>query len=187
MENSWQEPHAGVSDLPTRTIHAGRRRSMAPSSDYQVSLQRAAPRTIAAVHARLAPSRIPVEFKHCLNQVYAARASGVQLDGQNIFVYRDAVDQPGHLDIEFGVGSTAPATQVGNVRAVELPVGEVATTTHRGAYTGLGAAHDAVLAWCSAYSRAPAGPRWEVYGHWVDGELPRTDVFYLLRPVAEAS
>ena len=109
----------------------------------------------------------------------------MQLDGQNIFVYRDAPDRPGHLDIDFGVGITAPIVPVGNVRAVELPVGEVATTTHRGAYTGLGAAHEAVLAWCRAHARAPVGPRWEVYGHWTEGELPRTDIYYLLRPAAE--
>lgn len=160
---------------------------MEPSTSYPVSIQRAAPRTIAAVRARLAPSRIPLEFKRYLDQVYAARASGIQLDGQNVFVYRDATDQPGHLDIEFGVGVTAPPVPVGHVRPVELPVGEVATTTHRGAYTGLGAAHDAVLEWCRTHSRAPAGPRWEVYGHWTEGELPQTDVYYLLQPTAAAS
>lgn len=155
------------------------------STGYPVSIQRAAPRTIAAVRARLVPSRVPLEFKQYLNQVYAARASGIQLDGQNIFVYRDAMDQPGHVDVEFGVGITAPVVPVGNVRPVELPVGEVATTTHRGPYSGLGAAHAAVQAWCRAHSHALAGPRWEVYGHWIDGEVPRTAVYYLLRPAAE--
>jgi effector-binding domain-containing protein len=149
---------------------------------HRVSLQHAAPRTIAAVHARLAPSRVPLEFKRYLEQVYAARASGVQLDGQNVFVYRDSPDQSGLVDVEFGVGAAARLIAVGDVRAVELPVGEVAATTHRGAYAGLGDAHDAVLAWCREHSRAPAGPRWEVYGHWTEGQLPETDVFYLLMP-----
>ena len=155
---------------------------MEPSAAHPVSLRRSAPRTIAAVHARLAASRVPSEFGRYLDQVYAARASGIRLDGQNVFVYRDAEDEPGHLDIEFGVGMTAPLVAVGDVRPVELPAGEVATTTHVGAYSGLGAAHDAVLAWCRANARTPAGPRWEVYGHWVEGEVPRTDVYYLLRP-----
>lgn len=154
---------------------------MDPTGTHHVSLQRAAPRTIAAVHARLAPKRIPVEFRRYLDQVYAARSSGLRLDGQNIFLYREAVDQPGQLDVEFGVGVAAPFAAVGAVRPVELPVGEVATTTHVGSYAELGAAHDAVLAWCRTRSRERAGPSWEVYGHWTDGELPRTDVFYLLR------
>jgi effector-binding domain-containing protein len=160
---------------------------MEHSTSYPVSLQRAAPRTIAAVRARLVPSRIPLEFKHHLDQVYSARASGIQLDGQNVFVYRDAPDHPGQLDVDFGVGITAPLVPVGNVRAVELPVGEVATTTHRGPYTGLGAAHDAVQEWCRAHSRPLAGPRWEVYGHWTEGEVPRTDVYYLVQPTGETS
>jgi effector-binding domain-containing protein len=156
--------------------------SLPPASNgYTVSLLQAAPRTIAAVRARVAAHRVPVEFKHYLDQVYAARASGVQLDGQNVFVYRDATDQPGQLDVEFGVGIKAPVVPVGQVRPVELPVGEVATTTHRGPYTGLGAAHNAVKEWCRANSRTLAGPRWEVYGHWTEGEPPQTDIFYLLR------
>jgi effector-binding domain-containing protein len=159
---------------------------MESSTAYPVSVQRATARIIAAVSARLVPSRILLEFKQYLDQVYAARAGGIQLDGQNILVYRDAVDQPGHVDIDFGVGITAALVPVGNVHPVDLPTGEVATTTHRGPYTGLGAAHAAVLAWCGAHSREPAGPRWEVYGHWTEGELPRTDIFYLLRPTAEA-
>jgi effector-binding domain-containing protein len=160
---------------------------MESSNSYSVSLQRAAPRTIAAVRARLAPSRVSAEFKRYLDRVYAARASGMQLDGQNVFIYRDAEDEPGQLDVDFGVGITAPITPVGDVRPVELPVGEVATTTHRGAYTELGAAHAAVVNWCRAHSRVLAGPRWEVYGHWTESELPRTDIYYLLRPTLEAS
>jgi effector-binding domain-containing protein len=128
-----------------------------------------------------------LEFKRYLDQVYAARSSGIQLDGQNVFVYRDALDQPGYLDVDFGAGITAPLAPVGNVRAVELPVGEVATATHRGSYADVGAAHDAVLAWCRAHSRELAGPRWEVYGHWIEGEPPRTDIYYLLRPAAEVA
>ena len=157
---------------------------MEPSASYSVALRQATPRIIAAVRARLAPSRVPAEFKRYLDQVYAARSSGLQLDGQNIFIYHDAPDQPGQLDVDFGVGSPGSFAPVGNVRAVALPVGQVATTTHRGAYSDLRAAHDAVLAWCRSHSRALAGPSWEIYGHWTDGEAPRTDVYYLLRPPA---
>ena len=152
------------------------------SANYSVSLQHATARTIAAVHARIAASRVSSEFRSYLDQVYAARASGIQLDGQNIFVYRDAAGQAGQLDIEFGVGVDAPFDAVGNVRAVELPVGDVATTMHQGSYAGLGAAHDAVVQWCRAQSRKLAGPRWEVYGHWSDSEPPTVDVYYLLQP-----
>ena len=149
-------------------------------SNYTVSVTHAPARTIAAVRARLQAQRVPVEFGRYLDQVYAARANGLQLDGQNIFVYRDA-DQPGHLDVEFGVGVTSPFTPTGNVQPVELPVGDVVTTKHRGSYADLGAAHEALLSWCRANARTPAGPRWEVYGHWREGVVPETDVYYLLK------
>lgn len=155
---------------------------MTSSHAYAVSARRVAPRTIAAVHARLAGGRIPQEFKRYLDQVYAARTNGLRLDGQNVFVYRDVEGEPGVLDVEFGVGSPTPFAPVGSVRPVELPVGEAAMTTHVGSYADLGAAHEAVLAWCRSHSRSVAGVRWEVYGHWVEGEPPRTDVYYLLQP-----
>jgi effector-binding domain-containing protein len=83
--------------------------------------------------------------------------------------------------VEFGVGVTAPFAPLGPVRAVPLPVGPVATTTHWGDYAGLGAAHAAVIAWCRAHGHALAGTRWEVYGHWSDDPAARrTDVYHLL-------
>jgi effector-binding domain-containing protein len=154
---------------------------------YRVSLQRAAPRTIAAVHARLPLRRVPAEFKRYLDQVYAARSAGLQLDGQNIFVYRDAPGQAGDVDAEFGVGLRASFVAIGAVRPVDLPFGEVAATTHWGTYTKLGAAHDAVITWCRTHSHALAGPRWEVYGHYTGVEAEqRTDIYYLLAPRSRA-
>ena len=153
------------------------------SNGRPISLQAAAPRAIAAVRARLLIRRVPAEFANYLNQVYAAARDGtIQLDGQNIFVYRDTGGPDGEVDVEFGVGVRAPFAPSGNVTCVNLPVGEVATTTHWGDYAKLGDAHAAVIAWCRSQKRELAGPRWEVYGHWRDGEQPRTDVYYLLKP-----
>jgi effector-binding domain-containing protein len=150
---------------------------------YTVTLQRTQPRTIAAVHARLPLRRVPAEFKRYLDQVYDARAAGLQLDGQNIFVYRDAPGQRGDIDAEFGVGVAAPFVPIGEVRPVELPFGEVAATTHWGAYAKLGDAHHAVIDWCRAHSHPLAGTRWEVYGHWTGvAAEQRTDIYYLLAP-----
>jgi effector-binding domain-containing protein len=141
-----------------------------------------AQRTIAAVHARLRIRDVPGTFRLYLDQVYAAaRAGAVRLDGQNIFIYRDAPDRPTEADVAFGVGATQPFEPVGNVKPTLLPAGVVATTTHWGHYAQLGAAHDAVVGWCHAHGHHRAGPRWEVYGHWTDDETRRrTDVFYLL-------
>src|SRR5580704_7389750 len=46
-----------------------------------------------------------------------------------------------------------------------------------------GRAHDAILSWCNANGYKPAGPSWEIYGHWQDEwnskpAVIRTNVFY---------
>jgi effector-binding domain-containing protein len=159
---------------------------MTPFASPPVSVHVAAPRAIAAVRARLAISRVPSMFREYLDQVYAAaRAGAVQLDGQNIFVYRVVAGADNEADIEFGVGVKSPFSPVGAVRYSELPTGDVATAVHWGDYARLGEAHDAVIAWCRANGRTLTGTRWEVYGHWNDDPARRrTDVYYLLTPLA---
>lgn len=140
------------------------------------------PRLIAAVHARVAMRAISASFRPYLDQVYAAaRAGHVQLDGENVFLYRPVEGQPHLLDVAFGVGARAPFAAVGDVTPTLLPAGRVATATHRGSYAGLRHAHDTVLAWCAATGQQRAGPSWEVYGHWHEDESQlTTDVFWLL-------
>jgi effector-binding domain-containing protein len=152
------------------------------ATNYRVSLEPSVPRTIAAVRARLPVQRVKSAFREYLDQVYAAgRAGAVKLDGQNIFVYQPVPGEADSAEVAFGVGTTAPFTVVGNVQPVETPSGEVATTTHWGDYSGLGAAHDAVVQWCRTNERRLSGTRWEVYGHWTDDPTRlRTDVYYLL-------
>lgn len=155
---------------------------MSPDPDHPVRLESAAPRAIASVVARLPVADVPARFGAYLDQVYAAaRGGAVALDGQNVFVYRGGGGADGVAEVEFGVGVTAPFAPVGPVRAVPLPVGPVAATTHWGDYAGLGAAHASVVAWCRAHGHALTGTRWEVYGHWSDDPAARrTDVYHLL-------
>jgi hypothetical protein len=113
----------------------------------------------------------------------------VSLAEDDVALSRDyTVSQQRELDVAFGVGVTAPFAAVGAVEPTPLPVGDVATTIHWGNYAQLGAAHNAVIAWCEAHGRRRAGPSWEIYGHWTEDETRlRTDVFYLLEPAASAS
>lgn len=119
-----------------------------------------------------------------LDEVYAAvAAAGADQieDGesrwQNVMLYKD--DAP---NVEVGVLAAGPFLAGGSVISSVLPSGEAATTTHRGSYADLDAAHTAVRHWCATQGRQLAGPRWEIYGHWRDD--PReleTEVYYLLR------
>lgn len=162
---------------------------MTNSPGYTVSVGIAAPRTIAAVHARVPIGAVHRTFRRYLDQVYAAaRAGTVHLDGQNVFLYRAAAGRPGELDVAFGVGITTPFAAVGGVEPTALPTGEVATVTHWGSYARLGDAHDAVVEWCDRTGRRRTGSSWEVYGHWTEDEARlRTDVYYLLEPAAATS
>lgn len=112
------------------------------------------------------------------------KSLGLKGAGRNLAVYLTcSLDQ---IDLEVGVELAAPFGGHGEVIDSHTPVGEVATVTHFGPYGALGAAHQAVRDWCAANGRTPAGPNWEMYGHWLqewnnDPSKIRTDVFYLLR------
>lgn len=154
---------------------------MAPAP-YDVREVIVTPRPVAGVRAQVPRGRVGQEFGRHLDQVYAAGRSGaVQLDGQNVFIYRAAT--AGLLTVDFCVGVRAPFAAVGAVVPLETPHGVAAMTTHQGDYSRLGEANAAILAWCRANGRLRAGPSWEVYGHWhEDPAQLRTEVYYLLQP-----
>jgi hypothetical protein len=65
-------------------------------------------------------------------------------------------------------------------------------TPSSGPYGRLSEAHRAIREWCASEGHVLAGPRWEIYGHWIDewNDDPcriRTDVFYLVRTDAASS
>jgi hypothetical protein len=150
------------------------------STPYDVREVVVGPRLAAGVRAQVPRGRVGQEFGRHLDQVYAAGRDGtIQLDGQNIFIYRAATAAT--LTVDFCVGVTAAFTAVGAVLPLETPSGVAAMTTHRGAYGGLSDANAAIIEWCRANNRRRAGPSWEVYGHWqADPAQLRTDVYYLL-------
>lgn len=147
---------------------------------YAVREGAVAPRLVAGVRAQVAKGRVGQEFGRHLDQVYAAGRSGaVQLDGQNVFIYRGAAGD--QLTVDFCVGAEAPFAAVGAVQPLETPRGVAAMTTHVGDYSRLAEANAAILDWCRAQGRTLAGPSWEVYGHWdPDPAKLRTEVYYLL-------
>jgi effector-binding domain-containing protein len=147
---------------------------------YSISVQRVTPRRLAVVRERMPIREVPSRFRPLLAQVYAIAKGGViALDGQNVFVYRAGPDAS--ADVEFGVGVENAFPQIGRVHYSEVPGGEVATTTHWGDYAALGAAHQAVVAWCRSEHLPLAGISWEVYGHWHDDPSKRrTDIYQLL-------
>jgi effector-binding domain-containing protein len=154
------------------------------SAPYEVHEVTVTVRPVAGVRAMVSRGRVAREFGRHLDQVYtAARAGAMQLDGQNIFIYRAATEE--QLTVDFCVGVRAPFTAVGAVVPLETPHGVAAMTTHVGDYARIGEANAAIVAWCRANNRLRAGPSWEVYGHWhEDPARLRTEIYYLLRTTA---
>jgi len=149
---------------------------------YTVSLQHVEPRPIAAVRAQIPIRDVPSRFREYLDQVYAAAKTGaISLDGQNIFIYRDA-SREGAL-VEVGVEVAGHFSPVDDVAYAETPAGEAVMTTHTGPYSRLGEAHAAVIAWCKENGRERAGVHWEVYGDWEENpEKLQTEVYYSVLP-----
>jgi len=145
--------------------------------DYQVSIVAAEARPTAVVAASTTWQEFPTLWRVLLDEVWAClRAGGVDSGCPNVMLYRDDVPR-----VEVGVELTGPCPLTGRVVASSLPAGQVAVTTHRGGYSRLGDAHRAVLDWCAAQGRQPAGPRWEVYGpHRDDPAEVWVQVHYLL-------
>jgi effector-binding domain-containing protein len=118
----------------------------------------------------------PALWPRLLDEVWAAvRSSDAVSPGRNVMLYRDGVP-----NVEVGVEVGVPFETIGRVFASTLPAGRVAAT--RGRVEEIGAAHEAVIAWCGARGLERTGVRWEVYDHQREDTAELGfDVFYLLR------
>jgi effector-binding domain-containing protein len=144
---------------------------------HEVTVTEVASRPTAVVAATTTWQEFPPLWRELLDEVWAClRAGGIHRGCRNIMLYRDDVPL-----VEVGVELRQPCPLTGRVVASSLPAGQVAMTVHRGPYTGLGAAHQAVHDWAAAHGRRLAGPRWEVYGpHHDDPAEVWTEISWLL-------
>jgi effector-binding domain-containing protein len=132
---------------------------------YDVTVERTAECPTAVVKANTTWREFPTLWGKLLDDVWAfLRATpGLRADGHNVMMYRDGLAK-GEVAVEVGVQVTKSFEAAGRVVPSALPAGEAATTVHTGRISEIGAAHDAVLAWCAAQRRELTGLRWEIYG-----------------------
>jgi len=149
-------------------------------SPHVVRVEHVSSVAVAVIRRQVSPSELSRVVPECCglawNAVRAQHAKG----GRHVAIYWD-----GSIRLEVGVELDGPFTEQGDVVISATPAGDVATTTHFGPYGNLGSARDAVHRWVRENQRRLAGPRWEIYGHWLpewnsDPASIRTDVFYLL-------
>jgi effector-binding domain-containing protein len=151
--------------------------------NHTVRLEQVAARPLAVVRRVAKQQDLPKVVPDACGTVWkVVRSLPIPGAGRHVALYHDGV-----INLEVGVELDAPFSGHGEVVGSATPAGPVATATHFGPYHLLGGAHQAIHDWCKANGRTPAGPNWEVYGHWVDEwntdpSKIRTDVFYLLGP-----
>ena len=153
---------------------------MADTSRYSVSVHDAPSVAVAVIRRRVNASELSRVVPECCGLVWSALKTQNAQGGRHIAIYWNR-----EIRLEVGVELEGPFVEQDAVVQSATPAGSVAVTTHFGPYGQLGAAHDAVQAWCRANGRRLAGPSWEIYGHWRDEwnddpSLIRTDVFYQL-------
>jgi effector-binding domain-containing protein len=147
---------------------------------YDVVVEAVAARPIAAARRRTTFAAIAGAIGTLLEGPWAfvRPVPGLRTDGHNVAIYWDTT---GAGSIEVGIQVTRRFEDTANIVCSRTPGGTVARTVHYGPYDRLGAAHDAVMAWCKQHGYATTLPCWEVYGDWQDDPAQvRTDVFYLL-------
>jgi effector-binding domain-containing protein len=147
---------------------------------YDIRIERAASRPLAVVRRRTTSQQLATVVPDGCGTVWSALREQKGVGGRHVAIYWDDA-----INLEVGVELEGPFDGHGDVVRSATPAGTVATAVHLGPYAGLHAAHEAIRQWCVNHGRTPAGPNWEIYGHWRDewNNDPtriRTDVFYLL-------
>jgi effector-binding domain-containing protein len=149
-------------------------------SAYNVEIQKLSSLPLAVVRRQARAADLARLVPECCGLVWNVVRSQGASGGRHVAIYWDNT-----IRLEVGVELLGPFVEQDNVVCSSTPAGVVASTTHFGPYGGLGAAHDSVHHWCKGNNRRLAGPRWEIYGHWLaewnaNPSLIRTDVLYLL-------
>lgn len=146
--------------------------------DYVVAEQTVAERPTAVIAAATTWDAFPSLWCRLLDEVWqVVRSNEAIAPGRNVMLYKD--DAP---NVEIGAEARGRFAPIGRVVPSALPAGRVATTTHRGRYEDIGAAHEAVIRWCDERGLERTGARWEIYGHWTpDVAKQEVEVYYLLR------
>jgi hypothetical protein len=151
--------------------------------EYDIRLEQHSGLPLAVVRRRASLQELATVVPEACGIVWGVvRALRVPGAGRHVAVYWD-----GQINLEVGVELDAPFAGHGEVVGSATPAGPVAATTHYGPYGRLHEAHEAIRLWCANNGHTPAGPNWEIYGHWEDEwnsdpTKVRTDVFYLLVP-----
>ncbi len=98
---------------------------------------------------------------------------GIALYHENQFVHSGTKTESPEVEAALPIKRSAPGTERVQVR--ELPTTEVAFAVHRGSFTGLSLARQAIFAWLEANGYRRTGLVREVYLHFDPKHQPNAD------------
>ena len=131
-----------------------------------VTVQMVRPRRVAAVRREVAPGGVGSAWRPALDKVWEFIRSqpGLWTDGHNIFVYHHSKQPDAPILCDVGVEVTRTFEAAGEVYATETPGGEAVVAVHRGPYSDMDQAYNAIDRWMAMNSkgvrRALVGDLW---------------------------
>jgi effector-binding domain-containing protein len=131
-----------------------------------VTVQIVRARTLAAVRREVPLGGVGAVWGAAVGKVWDFLRSqpGLRTDGHNIFLYHQPPEPGALLRCDFGVEVTRDFEPAGEVHPTETPAGEAAVAVHRGPYSRMNEAYEAIGRWMAANGRESAGTTWEIYG-----------------------
>jgi effector-binding domain-containing protein len=135
-------------------------------SSIVVTLETVSPRKLAAVRREVAPGGVGAAWGPAVDKVwkFLHRQPGLRADGHNIFLYHHPLRPDLPIQCDFGVEVTRGFDRTEEVYPTQTPAGEAAVAVHRGPYSRLNDAYEAIEKWMAANKRESAGHSWEIYG-----------------------
>ena len=131
--------------------------------DYQVTIKKLEPMLVASVRDTL-PT-----YGDCgplFGEIYKylAKKFVFKTAGQAMMLIHDAEYKEHDVDIEIAVPINKKIKESDRVKVYELPaVEQAACTIHKGPYTTISEAYNAIMSWCEANGCEPASPCREIY------------------------
>ncbi len=119
-------------------------------------------RYVAVLREQVPTPNLSAAFGRLFPAAYGQAAQEGASDIGHVVALYHAMDEA-QTDVSAGVEVGAGYAPAAPLRLIELAAGEAAKVDYYGPYHGIGAAHEAVLAWCAAHGREPGGAHQERY------------------------
>src|SRR5213595_3795416 len=96
---------------------------------YEIMIETAAPRPLAAVRRQVRPGEVSTAWRPALDQVWAflRRHEGLRTGGHNVFVYHHPTRSGDPMQVDFGVEVSGAFASDGEVRFAQTPAGLIAS------------------------------------------------------------